>query len=312
MKTKLILIIVVFFLQLNVFSQTEKVNFSANVTSGSGHITVTFTNTSVGTFDYFIWNIFDKTVKYNDTRNFVYTFKQPGRYSVRLSGKSSTTGNVYSETKYQYIRIDVTQSSAYELTANEITLDANGYITSCSVTDFNTTAYNEGNIKIPQTINGQTVKGVSDDATGVFYDRKIVKLSMPNTFEYIGKNAFLKNYIQSITIPNGVHSVGAFAFCNNQCHGLDIPSSVQRIEEYAFFNQYMYGNPEMSGSGTDGMFVTKMWLTFKDASGNPDVKSSQLKYIGRWALAESGVRGYNTGIINGVSTQGFFIPPSVE
>jgi uncharacterized repeat protein (TIGR02543 family) len=311
MKIRIVILIMLIGLEFKAFAQTKKVNFSADVTSGYGHLTVTFTNTSVGSFNYFIWNAFDKTVRYNDDRNFVYTFKLPGIYAIRLTAMS-TSGTSYVEKKYQYIRVYPTQLPAYELTANDVTIDVNGYITACNISDFNTSTYHEGNLKIPSTINGKTIKGIADDNTGIFYDKGIIKLNLPNTLEYIGTKAFLRNYIQSITIPNGVTTIGEQAFCNNQAHGINIPPSVQRIEHSAFLSQHMYGRLDMLGSGSDGQFVTKGTLTFTDANGNPDVQSSQLEYIGPLAFAESGLRGYNTGIIDGITVEGLYIPPSVE
>ena len=311
MKNKLLLIITVFVIQVQVFAQTEKANFSADVKEGYGHLPVTFTNTSVGSFDYFIWNTFDKTQLYYDNRDFVHTFKIPGIYAVSLVAMS-TSGTSYVEKKYQYIRVYPTQLPAYELTASDVTVDANGYITACNISDFNTSNYHEGNLKIPSTINGQTIKGIADDNTGIFYDKGIIKLSLPNTLEYIGKKAFLRNYIQSITIHNGVTTIGEEAFCNNQAHSIDIPSSVQRIEHSAFLNQKMFGTLRFGGSGSDGTFQTRGWLTFTDANGNPNVQSSQLEYIGPWAFAGSGITAHNTGIIDGATVEGLYIPPSVE
>lgn len=281
----------------------ESVNFSADVTSGYGHVTVTFTNTSVGVFDSFFWSTPGNYQSYTSMQDFVYTYTRPGIYDVSLSARSSTTGQFYNLDKKKYIVIYPTQLSPYELTSNDVTINSDGYITACHISDFNTSMYHEGNLKIPSIINGQTIKGIADTNYGVFGSKKIVKLSLPNTLEYIGKYAFAANYIQELTIPNGVKTIGMESFAGNDIRVLKISPSVERIEDYAFRNQNGF---TFTGS------ISETQITFIDSSGVADIKQSKLKYIGNRAFAQSGIRGGNSGIIEKVNVTGLFIPPSVE
>jgi len=94
-----LLVIVVCLIQQQAFPQNKNDNFSADIPGGYGDVTVVFSNTSVNTFDYFIRNAFDQTVKYTDTQNFVCTFKCPEVYTVSLKIKPSASGTLYSEKK---------------------------------------------------------------------------------------------------------------------------------------------------------------------------------------------------------------------
>ena len=123
-----------------------------------------------------------------------------------------------------------------------------------SITDWNTVevarpdyydSYS-GDIIIPSTVTVEmsmyyetytetyTVTGIGYNAFNGAY---ISSISLPNTIEYIGDNAFYDcSYLQEFTIPNSVYYIGSSAF--GYCTGLtsiEIPNSVQDIDWNAFY-----------------------------------------------------------------------------
>ncbi len=312
MKIKFVFLALISLLQIQLFAEVGGLNFSADVTSGAGHLTVTFKNKSVGDFNFYNWSVtFVDHQVYNDKRDFVCTFTRPGLYEVRLGGKSTTDGKFYYLAKPQYIYIAPTLLAPYELQATDVTINSDGYITSCNVSNFNTLAFNEGNLKIPSVINGQIIKGIANPAVlgggGVFANKGIIKLSLPNTMEYIGNYAFAGNFIGELAVPNGVTVIGFAAFAANNIRFLTIPPSVEQINEQAFFSQlHLVG---LEGVPT---LLAKTELKFVDNNGNPDIQQSRLRYIGKQAFSNTALNGANTGIIEGVSVDGLFIPPTVE
>lgn len=114
---------------------------------------------------------------------------------------------------------------AYTLQNDDVEVDANGYIISCSY-DFS-----NKEIIIPQTLDGKTVTGIGDD---VFSEKGILAVELPSTLTYIGDGAFLSNSISNIRIPDGVKKIEGNAFDENECTQLSIPESVDSIGEFAF------------------------------------------------------------------------------
>ncbi|MBN2820269.1 MAG: leucine-rich repeat protein, partial [Bacteroidales bacterium] len=77
----------------------------------------------------------------------------------------------------------------YTLTDNDVVL-TNGEITFCSYNFANT------DIIIPDTLDGQVVKGIANAATateGVFYNKGISWLQLPSSIQYIGEYSFCLN-----------------------------------------------------------------------------------------------------------------------
>lgn len=69
-------------------------------------------------------------------------------------------------------------------------------------------------INIPDTINGNPVKAIGE---GVFRDKDIVEVNIPEGITYIGKEAFKGNKLTEINIPDSVTTIkeGAFQNANN-------------------------------------------------------------------------------------------------
>ncbi|MBN1112509.1 MAG: leucine-rich repeat protein [Bacteroidales bacterium] len=121
------------------------------------------------------------------------------------------------------------QAQQYTLTDNDVVV-TNGVIESCS--------YNFAikDIVIPETLDGQTVVGIKDKSwyNGVFYNKGIEKIVIPNTLTKIGNYAFYKNNITELTIPESVKEIGEWAFINNKLTSITIPNSVSVIGNAAF------------------------------------------------------------------------------
>jgi hypothetical protein len=108
---------------------------------------------------------------------------------------------------------------------------------------------NGGNVVIPSQIDGKTVVAIADDNNGVFHNKGLTSVTIPNSVTTIGNLAFagyydngsgeyVGNQLTSVTIPNSVTSIGAGAFQNNPLTSVTIGNSVTTIGRWAFaYNQ---------------------------------------------------------------------------
>jgi hypothetical protein len=107
---------------------------------------------------------------------------------------------------------------------------------------------------IPETIDGKRVTVIGD---GVFSNKGLVEVTIPDSvtsigdgaFSFnqlsavsiggnvvsIGRGAFTANKLTSVTIGNAVTTIGKGAFSGNQIETITIPGSVAAIDDYAFF-----------------------------------------------------------------------------
>jgi hypothetical protein len=89
-------------------------------------------------------------------------------------------------------------------------------------------------VRIPSTIQGLPVIEIGGEA---FVEKKLTKVTIPNSVTSIGADAFADNELTSVTIPNSVTSIGYEAFARNQLTNVSIPShtkcfSYGRITEW--------------------------------------------------------------------------------
>ena len=102
-----------------------------------------------------------------------------------------------------------------------------------------------GDVVIPGAIYGVTVVAIAngsfttnaDDSVtinGVFSDKGLTGITIPNSVTSIGNYAFTSNQLTSVTIPNSVTSIGDLAFADNQLTSVTIPNSVTSIGYFAF------------------------------------------------------------------------------
>jgi hypothetical protein len=95
-------------------------------------------------------------------------------------------------------------------------------------------------LRIPDQINGAAVKAIYGyDAgyyDGVFEDKGISRLLIPDGITYIGGSAFSANQITSVVIPDSVTYIGVGAFASNRLTSLTIGNGVTFIRDNAFGN----------------------------------------------------------------------------
>jgi hypothetical protein len=115
-------------------------------------------------------------------------------------------------------------NAQYFLTNEDVEVK-NGIITSCSY------SFNNKDIFIPEVLDGQTITGIEDE---IFSQKKIVRVTLPPTIEYIGANAFSHNYIEQIILPENLRFIGFKAFYDNIIETITIPSQVTTIMDGAF------------------------------------------------------------------------------
>src|SRR5690554_4537938 len=121
----------------------------------------------------------------------------------------------------------VLKGQSYTLTDDDVVVDENGFIQSCSY-NFEIT-----DIIIPEVLDGKTVLGISNteltSSDGVFSGKRISSVELPNTLKEIGSYAFDNNLISSVSIPNSVTTIGSCAFSRNLLTGIAIPNSITSI-----------------------------------------------------------------------------------
>lgn len=86
-------------------------------------------------------------------------------------------------------------------------------------------------VVIPNTINGQPVINIGNDA---FRSKALTSVVLPDTLQSIGTWAFALNTLTAINIPEGVTSLGDSAFRGNTLTTVTIPTSLTVIGTYAF------------------------------------------------------------------------------
>jgi hypothetical protein len=185
---------------------------------------------------------------------------------------------------------------------------SDGYITSCNCS-------NNDYIKlvIPETLNGQAVKGIADNPSSnypVFHMlTNIADIEFPNTMEYIGDNvnisipyqvetidfpeslkyigdhAFGSSGIDSIIFPDNLEHIGSKAF--NWCYlkSIYIPSSVTYIGNGAFNgNNISYINGEASNGliyarNSDGTINYQQIVSYGGANKHVDFIPDTVRYL---------------------------------
>src|SRR5690625_1473513 len=97
---------------------------------------------------------------------------------------------------------------------------------------------NAKEIDIPSEIDGKTVIAIgklSDESyEGVFYQRSIEKVTIPNTVEIIGGYAFNGTNLSSVSIPGSVETIGYAAFSQSQLTEVTLSEGLKEIHSWAF------------------------------------------------------------------------------
>ena len=124
----------------------------------------------------------------------------------------------------------------YILTDDDVTMSY-GRIASCSY------GFQETDIVIPETLDGQTVIGIVNKGSGqlgVFDSKGITSVQLPATMEYVGDRAFIGNEITSVSFTGNtaLERIGEYSFAYNSISSIDLTGcpSLKMIDEAAFRN----------------------------------------------------------------------------
>ena len=99
------------------------------------------------------------------------------------------------------------------------------------------------NLVIPPVIQGVVILtiagGPSASVPGVFGNRGLTNVTIPNTVRVIGERAFMNNQLTNLIIPDSVIYMGLGAFANNQLSSVTIPNTLTSIRRSVFLNNHL-------------------------------------------------------------------------
>ncbi|MDO6761814.1 leucine-rich repeat protein [Tamlana sp. 2_MG-2023] len=142
----------------------------------------------------------------------------------------------------------------------------------------------EGNITIPETINGETVTTIGEDA---FSYAGLTNVTIPNTVTIIEDDAFYNNELTSISLPNALTYIGDNAFEGNMLDAIILPNTVTFIGDEAFYDnnisEFTLPTPAISGSwnmgnNTSGEVVTDLEQEYAFSVTNYTPTANEFKF----------------------------------
>ena len=167
----------------------------------------------------------------------------------------------------------------YTLTADDVVVE-NGVIVGCSYYD--DIANIASVLTIPAEINGEAITGIG---SGVFWDKGISEVILPNSLQDIFNSAFEYNEIVNLVIPNSVINIGESAFRDNCINTLtfEATSQVETIGMWAFnINRLTHVDFPNSIIIIDKYAFQSNWLQSINFEAN-----SHLVSIGSWAFYDN-------------------------
>jgi methionine-rich copper-binding protein CopC len=189
------------------------------------------------------------------TKGTLTKIQDQGRYELTLTGIIAGGSITVSVSKDGY---NVTGNSTnltagsrqvmiyfYETTSSELTFGDFKYVYGTITSKVTITGYTGigGNVSIPSSIDGKTVTAIANGTwddyryiDGVFGNKNLTSVSIPNTITHIGGAAFRNNKLTSISIPTSVISIENIAFSHNNLTSVTIPDNVTYLGGYAFSN----------------------------------------------------------------------------
>jgi serine/threonine protein kinase len=96
--------------------------------------------------------------------------------------------------------------------------------------------FGKRDVVIPAVKKGVSVTEIGDEA---FANKRITRVTIPNSITSINQWAFKNNNLTSVDIPVGVTYIGGYAFADNQLTSVTIPDSVTTIGERAFYGNQL-------------------------------------------------------------------------
>ncbi|GHT80404.1 hypothetical protein FACS1894130_11570 [Spirochaetia bacterium] len=98
-------------------------------------------------------------------------------------------------------------------------------------------------IVIPATIGGKPVTSIQG---GVFRNKQLIRVTIPNGVTSIGRQAFDNNQLTSVTIPNSVKEINLDAFSGNQLTSVTLPDNVSIDGAFSRSDEAPFSNLEGS------------------------------------------------------------------
>jgi hypothetical protein len=150
-------------------------------------------------------------------------------FSVFLMGCQSTGGDlrrqykIHTSGKYKYTLDDNGNAEIVEYTGKSTDLVIPETLDGHKVTSL------AGTIATYEEFFDEWFAGIS---TGVFKDKGLTSVILPNGLIFTGDNTFENNNLTSITIPFGVKNIGHQAFSNNKLTSITIPESVMHLSGF--------------------------------------------------------------------------------
>jgi M6 family metalloprotease-like protein len=177
--------------------------------------------------------------------------------------------------------------SSYTLSCNDVSI-SNGEITACTY-DFAQT-----DIIIPDTLCGQVVVSIGDNA---FSSKGITSVKMPSTLVSISNMAFQSNPIISLdlSICSELSDIGSYAFANSQIEELWLPESLNTMGTACFSDNQM---THLNGNPFDGVFYYlnngSTDSSYVNSYGGVDdfvVVPEWVESVGAWAYSGAELQG---------------------
>jgi len=174
--------------------------------------------------------------------NSITSFALPVNTEYSQYGWRDGSGNLY-----QGGDIVTNMSTLYEVPIPYTLTDADvsitdGIITNCSY------GFASSDIIIPDTLQGQAVKGIASAGSmggGVFYNKGITSVQLPDSIESIGDYAFHTNSLFSLDLTgcSALTYIGNYAFTTNSLPDIDLAGCTSLI----YIGQYAFNNNSLSG-----------------------------------------------------------------
>ena len=197
-------------------------------------------------------------------------------------------------------------AQTYTLTADDITVDENGVITSCK----NVYLYAGKYIKIPDFIEGKEILGI---AAEVFRGKRISGVELPLYLENIGDRAFYTSIYLHVSkrpeliLPPNLKYIGKYAFSGNPFSGnLIIPASVTYIGEGAFLDSGFKGRLEILSTSLTTIPNRAFASTSVGFAGN------YTHFMGSLDIPKSVTRIENEAFLLQGFTGEIILPPNIE
>ena len=151
--------------------------------------------------------------------------------NIKFNGKDPITGQKvikeFTKDGLNYsVNTDTSTVSVTGMTDSALSTDSNGHIS----------------LTIPKTVTDSqnksyTVTSIADQA---FMNRKIYKVTLPDSIVYIGAQAFYNSHLGDLTQDGKFNDITVDQYNQRDSRSITIPSNIKFIGREAFANNYLY------------------------------------------------------------------------